>query len=78
MKPLTRLVVEYIESEGVEVKDWLALEIPDNVAVASQDPLVATAAESVGIPDSRSTVSMADSDCEIHDSSQRRDAWRSR
>jgi maleate isomerase len=38
MKPLTRLVVEYIESEGVEVKDFIALEIPDNLAVAAQDP----------------------------------------
>ena len=38
MKPLTRLVVEYIEHEGIEVKDWLALEIPDNLAVAAQDP----------------------------------------
>lgn len=38
MKPLTRLVVEYIESEGIEVKDYLALEIPDNLAVAAQDP----------------------------------------
>ena len=38
MKPLTRLVVEYIESEGVEVKDFVALEIPDNLAVAAQDP----------------------------------------
>lgn len=38
MKPLTRLVVDYIESEGVEVKDYLALEIPDNLQVAAQDP----------------------------------------
>lgn len=38
MKPLTRLVVEYIESEGVMVKDYLALEIPDNLQVAAQDP----------------------------------------
>jgi len=38
MKPLTKLVVEYIEHEGIEVKDWLALEIPDNLAVAAQDP----------------------------------------
>jgi maleate isomerase len=38
MKPLTRLVVEYIESEGVEVKDYIALEIPDNLQVAAQDP----------------------------------------
>jgi maleate isomerase len=38
MKPLTRLVVDYIESEGVAVKDYLALEIPDNLQVAAQDP----------------------------------------
>jgi maleate isomerase len=38
MKPLTRLVVDYIESEGIEVKDYVALEIPDNIAVAAQDP----------------------------------------
>jgi maleate isomerase len=38
MKPLTQLVVDYIESEGVEVKDYLALEIPDNLKVAAQDP----------------------------------------
>lgn len=38
MKPLTQMVVSYIESEGVEVSDWLALEIPDNLEVAAQDP----------------------------------------
>ena len=38
MKPLTRLVVDYIENEGIEVKDYLALEIPDNLQVAAQDP----------------------------------------
>ncbi len=38
MKPLTRLVVDYIEAEGVEVKDYIALEIPDNLQVAAQDP----------------------------------------
>jgi len=39
MKPLTRLVVDYIESEGIEVKDYLALEIPDNLQVGERDPL---------------------------------------
>ncbi len=39
MKPLTRMVVDYIESEGIEVKDFMALEIPDNLEVAAQDPL---------------------------------------
>ncbi|WP_042884256.1 maleate cis-trans isomerase family protein [Cupriavidus necator] len=38
MKPLTKMVVEYIESEGIEVKDYTALEIPDNLQVAAQDP----------------------------------------
>lgn len=38
MKPLTKLVVDYIEHEGVEVQDFLALEIPNNLEVASQDP----------------------------------------
>jgi maleate isomerase len=38
MKPLTEMVVGYIEDEGVAVSDWLALEIPDNLEVAAQDP----------------------------------------
>lgn len=38
MKPLTRMVVSYIENEGIAVQDWLALEIPDNLEVAAQDP----------------------------------------
>jgi maleate isomerase len=38
MKPLTQMVVSYIQNEGVEVSDWLALEIPDNLEVAAQDP----------------------------------------
>lgn len=38
MKPLTQMVVDYIEHEGVAVQDWLALEIPDNLEVAAQDP----------------------------------------
>ena len=28
MKPLTKLVVDYIEHEGIEVHDSLSLEIP--------------------------------------------------
>lgn len=39
MKPLTRMVVDYIEAEGVEVHDYVALEIPDNLEVAAQDPM---------------------------------------
>ena len=38
MRPLTELVVAYIEDEGIAVHDWLALEIPDNLQVAAQDP----------------------------------------
>lgn len=38
MKPLTKLVTDYIEAEGIEVVDAIALEIPDNLAVAAHDP----------------------------------------
>ena len=38
MKPLTELVAGYIADEGIAVTDWLALEIPDNLEVAAQDP----------------------------------------
>lgn len=38
MRPLTQMVVSYVQNEGVEVSDWLALEIPDNLEVAAQDP----------------------------------------
>ncbi|MER6152579.1 maleate cis-trans isomerase family protein [Streptomyces hirsutus] len=38
MKPLTRLVAEYIEDAGVEVVDALSLEVADNLAVARLDP----------------------------------------
>lgn len=33
MKPLTKLVADYIEAEGIEVKDSLSLEVSDNLAV---------------------------------------------
>ena len=39
MRPLTKLVVDYIEAEGVDVQDYCALEIPDNLTVAAQDPM---------------------------------------
>jgi maleate isomerase len=39
MKPLTRLVCDYLESEGVEVVDALSLEVPDNLAVGRLDPM---------------------------------------
>ncbi|CAM4220122.1 Asp/Glu racemase [Kerstersia similis] len=38
MVPLTQLVVDYIEHEGVEVVVWRALEIPDNLDVGRHDP----------------------------------------
>ncbi|MGO3741016.1 maleate cis-trans isomerase family protein [Kerstersia sp.] len=37
MKPLTALVIDYIESEGIEVVDSISLEIPDNLEVGRQD-----------------------------------------
>lgn len=39
MKPLTQLVIDYIENEGIEVVDSLSLEIPDNLEVGRQNPL---------------------------------------
>lgn len=38
MKPLTALVADYIEHEGIEVLDALSLEIADNLAVGARDP----------------------------------------
>jgi maleate isomerase len=38
MKPLTALVVDYIEHEGIEVVDAVSLEIPDNLQVGARDP----------------------------------------
>jgi len=38
MKPLTQLVVDYIQAEGIAVADWAALEIPDNLDVGRHDP----------------------------------------
>jgi len=34
LKPIAQRVVDYIKAEGVEVTDWVALEEPDNAAVA--------------------------------------------
>ncbi len=39
VKPLTKLVVDYIEGEGTEVLDCISLEIPDNVEVGRRDPM---------------------------------------
>ena len=38
MKPLTQLVVDYIQHEGITVHDFTALEIPDNLEVGRHDP----------------------------------------
>jgi len=38
MCSLTDLVVEYIESEGVDVVDSISFEIPDNLEVGRRDP----------------------------------------
>lgn len=39
MRPLTDLVVKYIESEEIEVQDSICFEIPDNLEVGRRDPL---------------------------------------
>ncbi|MDB5623152.1 MAG: Asp/Glu racemase [Devosia sp.] len=39
MKPLAEMVVGYIRHEGIEVADWRALEISDNLKVAAHDPM---------------------------------------
>ncbi len=38
MLPLTRMVVDYIESTDVTVQDFRALEVADNIAVGRLDP----------------------------------------
>ncbi len=38
MKPLTKMVVDYIEDQGIKVMDYVALEVSDNLAVAALDP----------------------------------------
>ncbi len=38
MKPLTALVVDYLEHEGIEVLDAISLEISDNLEVGARDP----------------------------------------
>ena len=39
MRPLTDLVVSYIEHEGIEVIDSICFEIPENLEVGLRDPL---------------------------------------
>jgi len=38
MRPLTDLVVAYLEDEGIEVVDAISFEIPDNLDVGRRDP----------------------------------------
>jgi len=38
MVPLTRLVIGYLENEGIEVIDSISLEIPDNLEVGARNP----------------------------------------
>lgn len=40
MKPLTQMVIDYIEAEGIQVVNSIALEIPDNLEVGRRDPLL--------------------------------------
>ncbi|WP_342133530.1 maleate cis-trans isomerase family protein [Hydrogenophaga sp. OTU3427] len=40
MRPLTDLVVQYIEHEGIEVIDSICFEIPDNLEVGRRNPLL--------------------------------------
>ena len=39
MKPLTKLVTDYIAAEGIEIIDSISLEIADNLEVGTQDPM---------------------------------------
>ncbi|MRW84164.1 Asp/Glu racemase [Pseudoduganella sp. FT26W] len=39
MKPLTQQVIDYIESEGIQVTDSISLEVSDNLAVGRLDPM---------------------------------------
>jgi len=38
MRPLTELVIRYLEGHGIEVVDAISLEVADNVAVGRLDP----------------------------------------
>lgn len=38
LAPLTRMVSEYIDGEGIAVTDAVSLEVPDNLAVGRLDP----------------------------------------
>jgi maleate isomerase len=38
MKPLTQMVIDYLEQSGIEVIDSISLEVPDNLEVGRLDP----------------------------------------
>jgi maleate isomerase len=38
MKPLTQVVINYLNNEGIEVIDSISLEIHDNIKVGARDP----------------------------------------
>lgn len=38
-KPLTKLVTDYIQAEGIQIIDCISLEIADNLEVGTQDPM---------------------------------------
>jgi maleate isomerase len=40
MKPLTQLVIEYLNDAGIEVVDSISLEMPKNTEVARHDPML--------------------------------------
>lgn len=39
MKPLTNMVIDYIESTGIKVTDSISLEVSDNLEVGRLDPM---------------------------------------
>jgi maleate isomerase len=39
MKPLTNMVIEYLNAAGIEVIDSISLEVPDNLEVGRLDPM---------------------------------------
>jgi maleate isomerase len=39
MKPLTNMVIEYLNDAGIEVTDSISLEVPDNLEVGKLDPM---------------------------------------
>ncbi|WP_319945910.1 maleate cis-trans isomerase family protein [Marinobacter fonticola] len=40
MQPLTQMVTDYIEAEGIRVVDSISLNIPDNLEVGRRDPML--------------------------------------